>query len=233
MKTDQITIRRLFLGNANAYVVISGNEAAIIDGGLGSRPQRFVDALSAGEGEIRVRYIAVTHAHYDHVGSIRALKQKFPDAAIVAHQIEADNLREGASPVPRGTMWFSRPVSWLGCWLFHNCIRFAGIAVDLEIGDRLECRLGGSELEFFHTPGHTSGSLCVRVGREAVFVGDSVFHVLPGCFFPPFADQPDLIVASWQRIAATGVRMLYPGHGRPVLLKKFVAGNGRFNQPTW
>lgn len=232
MLAEKITIRQLFLGNANAYVVISGDEAAIIDGGLGCRPQRFVEALSIGVNMAEVRYIVVTHAHYDHVGSIRALKQKFPDAVIVAHQIEAANLREGASPVPRGTMWFSRPVSWLGCRLFHNCVRFAGFAVDLEIGDSLECQLGGSELEFFHTPGHTSGSLCVRVGREAVFVGDSIFHVLPGCFFPPFADQPELIVASWQRIAETGVRMIYPGHGRPISLKKFVAGNGRLNQPT-
>jgi len=170
----------------------------------------------------------VTHAHYDHVGSIKALKRAFPDALIVAHKIEAGNLRAGLSPLPRGTMWFSRPISWLGCQIFHHCVRFDGFEVDIEVEDNLKMQFGSTEIEFFCTSGHTAGSLCARVGEQAVFAGDSVFHVLPGCFYPPFADFPEYIVAAWQRIAATGAGMIYPGHGRPFSLNNFIANNGRF-----
>ena len=226
---EELTITRLFLGNANAYIVKSGKEAAIIDGGLGSWPERFRTALADNSGALAdVRYIMVTHAHYDHVGSVKALKRAYPDALVVAHKNEAANLRAGLSPVPKGTMWFSRPISWLGCRIFRHCIHFNGFAVDLEVEDSLIRELGGTEIEFFHTPGHTSGSLCLRVGKEAVFVGDTIFHVLPACFYPPFADLPERLIASWQRIAATGARMIHPGHGRSFSRTQFVARNGYF-----
>lgn len=226
-QAEKLTITKLFLGNANAYVVRAGNEAAIIDGGLGSWPERFSAALANSSGDsAEVRYILVTHAHYDHVGSVRALKKAYPRALVVAHKNEAANLRAGLSPVPKGTMWFSRPISWLGCRIFRHCIHFNGFAVDVEVEDSLKSRLAGIEIEFFHTPGHTSGSLCLRVGEEAVFVGDSIFHVLPGCFYPPFADLPELLTASWQRIVSTGARMIYPGHGRPISRKRFIAESG-------
>ncbi len=218
-------ISRLFLGNSNAYLVVCGSESAIIDGGLGNKSARIVAEMArVGADPAGLKYIAVTHAHYDHVGSIKQLKADFPHALIVAQQIEADNLRAGLSPVPAGTMWFSRPISLLGCKIFHHCIKFKGFSADLVFADQLLTTLGNEELEFFHTPGHTNGSMCVRVGRHAVFVGDTVFHVLPGNLYPPFADIPSLLPSAWQRILDTGCRVFYPGHGRPIPLRLMQSG---------
>lgn len=213
-------ISRLLLGNSNAYIVVNGDETAIIDCGLGDKSSRIVAEMARlGAAPSGLKYIAITHAHYDHVGSLRNLKAMFPHAQIVIQKQEAENLKNGLSPLPAGTMWFSRPISFLACRIFHHCIRFAGSKADIIFDQSFVARLGNDEIEFFHTPGHTSGSMCVRVGNQAVFVGDSVFHVLPGCLYPPFADAPLLLPAAWDKIIATGCAVAYPGHGRPVPMK--------------
>lgn len=213
-------ISRLFLGNSNAYLVVNGSESAIIDGGLGDRSAQLIAELGRhGAAPEGLKYLAVTHAHYDHVGSIRRLKAMFPQAQIVAHELEAENLQKGLSPVPAGTMWFSRPVSWLGCLIFKHCIKFNGFGVDLTFSQSMTGLLGGEEIEFFHTPGHSAGSMSVRIGRQAVFVGDTLFHILPGQLYPPFADAPEQLIESWRLIIASGCPVIYPGHGRPIPLR--------------
>lgn len=217
---EKLQISQLFLGNSNAFLVRSGKEAALIDGGLGNRQNRiFAEIGKMGLTPDCLKYIFVTHAHYDHVGSVKGIKQKLPHVQIVAQEHEAEKLKNGFSPVPAGTMWFSKPVSWLGCMLFRNCIRFHGFAVDISFSDRISLKLGNHELECFHTPGHTDGAMCIKIADEAVFVGDSVFHLLPGHFFPPFADDAEMLKISWQRIRSSGVRYVYPGHGRRFPLK--------------
>lgn len=217
---EKLQISQLFLGNSNAFVVSSGNEAALIDGGLGNRHARiFAEIARMGLSTDSLKYIFVTHAHYDHVGSIRMIKEKLPHVQIVAQELEADKLKNGLSPVPAGTMWFSRPVSWLGCLLFRNCIRFRGFAVDLSFSDSIFLKLGNHKVECFHTPGHTSGAMCIKIADQAVFVGDSVFHLLPGHFFPPFADDAEMLKRSWQRIRSCGAAQVFPGHGRRFPLK--------------
>jgi hypothetical protein len=90
-------------------------------------------------------------------------------------------------------------------------------------------QMGESELEFFHTPGHTSGSLCVSVGREAVFVATGVSW-LPAAF-SPFATSPNLSLQLAEH-RGTSARMLFLGTS-PGYAEKFVADYGRFNQPDW
>lgn len=220
----KIKISRLFLGNSNAYVAVSGDEAMVVDAGLGQRSEIILSEIQKlGGDSCRLKYIGITHAHYDHVGSVAGLKRVFPEAEIVAQDYEAANLSAGRSPVPAGTMWFSRPVSWLGCMIFRHCIHFKGFCADVTFSDHYHTNLGGHEVEFFHTPGHTEGSMCVRIGDEAVFVGDTVFHVLPQCYYPPFADDERLLQKSWKRVLAGNARFVYPGHGRPFPLARLAA----------
>ncbi len=40
-------------------------------------------------------------------------------------------------------------------------------------GDRI--RIGDSEIQVLHTPGHTPGSACYRVGRDDLITGDTLF----------------------------------------------------------
>ncbi len=207
-------VKPLFLGNSNAFLLACGNDVALIDAGLGNRSKTIIaEASKLVKNFTGLKYIFVTHAHYDHVGSVFELKKKF-DSLLVAHELEADNLARGMSPVPSGTMWLSRQVSWLGCLLFRHCIKFKGVMPDVVFADRKKLPFGNAFIECLHTPGHTEGSISIKFA-DVIFSGDTFFHLLPHKIFPPFANDVNLLLDSWKTILSEGVYKIYPGHGKP------------------
>lgn len=209
-----LKIKELFLGNSNAFIVASENEVAVIDGGLGDRSEKILaQARSMVKNFTGIKYALVTHAHYDHVGSIFSLKSKF-GATVVAQEKEAHKLRIGLSPVPPGTMWLSRQISWLGCIIFNHCIKFRGFESDLVFAESIRLPFGSQTIECFHTPGHTDGSMCVKIG-EYLFAGDTFFHLFPETIFPPFAEDVPELFRSWEKVIRCGAKKVFPGHGKP------------------
>ena len=75
----------------NCYILEdeASHEAAVIDPG-GDAPE-IIEAL---EGS-KLRYILLTHGHYDHVGGAAELERAFPEAALYIHQRDL----EGVDPV--------------------------------------------------------------------------------------------------------------------------------------
>ncbi len=72
---DQSQIVRVPLGRPNAYIVISERQAILIDTGTKRNEQKIVQALrSLGLSPSDIRLIIFTHTHYDHCGSLKALK---------------------------------------------------------------------------------------------------------------------------------------------------------------
>lgn len=51
--------------------------------------------------------------------------------------------------------------------------------IDRRVADGEEIRVGGSRITVIHTPGHTVGSICLRVGRSLIS-GDTLFDGGPG-----------------------------------------------------
>jgi glyoxylase-like metal-dependent hydrolase (beta-lactamase superfamily II) len=83
----------------------------------------------------------------------------------------------------------------------------------LKDGDAIQ--LGTRTLNVVHTPGHTSGGICLH-DNEIILSGDTVF---PGGYF----GRTDLPSGSWQelvdsleRLARLDVRIMLPGHGEPL-----------------
>ena len=76
---------RVELGNVSAFVLVRAGEAALVDtGNPGS-----ADAIAAviegtGLGWSNVGHVIATHKHPDHVGSLEAVLELAPDAAIYA-----------------------------------------------------------------------------------------------------------------------------------------------------
>ncbi len=101
-----------------------------------------------------------THAHFDHIGASRPLKEA-TGAALALH---AGDL-----------------------WLYEN-IRKQGEAFGFELDETLpldrrladgdEAAAGGVRLEVLHTPGHTPGSVCFSLPAAApvLFSGDTLFR---------------------------------------------------------
>lgn len=163
---------------SNCYIVESQGEAMIIDPGESS------PALVETAAGMKVKYIVNTHAHPDHIGGDKYLKE----------QLKAPLL------LPRDDLA-----------LFQALL---GDRPDrlLQEGDALE--VGQLRFEVLHTPGHTPGSVILLERRERViFTGDLLFAGSIGrTDFPGGSDIE--MRKSLKRLAKLeGDWHVYPGHG--------------------
>ncbi len=79
--------------------------------------------------------------------------------------------------------------------------------------------LGNLKFEVVHTPGHTPGSLCFKVGRYLIS-GDTIFPGGPGKTRSP-ADFRQIIKSITEKIfVLPDETQIYPGHGDSTVLKK-------------
>ena len=92
-------------------------------------------------------------------------------------------------------------------------------APEILLNDGDMIRLGRLKLTVLHTPGHTSGSLCFRVGRYLIS-GDTIFPGGPGRTNSPH-DFRQIIKSITEKIFILPDDIqIYPGHGNSTVLKK-------------
>lgn len=157
------------------------HEAAVIDPG-GDAPE----IIKALEGET-LRYILLTHGHYDHTGGAAELLEAFPAAALYIHRADFQDVDPSLFPLSR---------------------EIGGVTFYGE-GDRLA--LGDLELQVLHTPGHSEGSVTLRCG-DLLFCGDTLFAGSCGrTDFPGGSMQK--MMASLRRLGELeGDFQVLPGH---------------------
>ena len=132
----------------NCYILEDDTtgKAAVID--PGDEAGRILKALE--EDKVEVEYILLTHGHYDHTTGVPELHRALPKAKIYIHKADAN----GA-----------------GSQLFPLAGQVDGLLFYDE-GDTLT--LGSLTIEVLHTPGHSKGSVVLKVG-DVLFCGDTLF----------------------------------------------------------
>lgn len=90
--------QRVNLGFVSAYVLVRGNEAAVVDTGVEGSADAIGQVLdAAGPGWAGVRHVVLTHHHGDHAGSLGAVLERAPSAT---GYIGAADLEKVSSPRP-------------------------------------------------------------------------------------------------------------------------------------
>lgn len=81
-------IKRFILGNyeTNCYLISHKNEAIIVDPGYES--EELLNFIK--DENLNLKYIFITHGHFDHVGGVNQLKKLYPNAIVLVH--EKDNI---------------------------------------------------------------------------------------------------------------------------------------------
>jgi hydroxyacylglutathione hydrolase len=87
-----------------------------------------------------------------------------------------------------------------------------GVEGDFPLLDGMEIEVGQGRLTVFHVPGHTPGSVCLRLNGQ-VLVGDAIFPGGPGHTESPAALAQSLISLGRTVFAWPDDTRLYPGHG--------------------
>jgi hydroxyacylglutathione hydrolase len=203
-------------GNGRVYLVQNGSRSILVDAGIPGMAERILSAAAkCGLNRTDIALILVTHAHFDHAGSLAAL-QRETGAVVLAHPFEAAQLRQGSGSFPAGTRPVFSLVSYLGRRFMSRLNRFQPLNDVSEVEGLQALSEYGLDGWILPTPGHTLGSLSLILGDRVAIVGDALFGIFPGRAYPPFANDPRQVLESWGVLLAAGCQTYFPAHGRPV-----------------
>ena len=110
-------------------------------------PELIQEALEK-EG-VEVRYLLLTHGHYDHTGGVAELCAALPGVPVYLHP--ADAALVGGDVFPA----------------------VGAETTPYQDGDVV--KLGKMDIEVLHTPGHTPGGVTLKVG-DVLLTGDTLFQ---------------------------------------------------------
>lgn len=185
--------------DANNYLVIDkdSKEAILID--CSDVNQDIIDEVK--NNDLNLKYILITHGHFDHILGINEMKNELNAEVIVPKEdlILIENINEHA--------------------------RFFGQEVinipthDKTYDEGIDLRIGQHEIEVIKTPGHTEGGVSLLIGRN-LFSGDTLFKDSFG--------RTDLYGGSTEKLVKSIVyelfklpdnTIVYPGHGNSTTIE--------------
>ncbi|MDR3314492.1 MAG: MBL fold metallo-hydrolase [Oscillospiraceae bacterium] len=167
---------------------------ALVDCGFFNRP--VADAIREQGGDLR--YLLLTHGHFDHIQGAADCKAAYPTAQVAVSVADAAYLRGEIDAVPgrRSRYKIAMEPDWL-----------------LREGD--EIPLGESALRVIETPGHTLGGVCFFAAQERLLLtGDTLFFEEVGRHDLTGGDWPTLQASLARLIAIEGDAVVLPGHGQ-------------------
>ena len=223
-----------YVGPVNVYL-IAEDPITIID--TGPKTKEAIEALrsglrAAGFRLSDVRRIVLTHAHEDHCGLARAVRDEAKHAEVLVHEWETGHrhsrleyeehrqllVRAG---VPEDELQLMRR-------MYDGVRQYADSLADNEyapLWDDSELQFETGSLRILHTPGHTPGSCSfLREADRTLIAGDCVLkRITPNPVLSPdplnpakrFPSLGEYLV-SLARLRACAPTLVYGGHGDPI-----------------
>lgn len=104
-------------------------------------------------------HIFLTHGHYDHIGAIPELKEKYSNLKIAISKEDQECLKDGSKSLASTYGYYQqRPLN-----------------SDIIVKDNLKINIDDISITCIFTPGHTLGGFCYLINKEALITGDTIF----------------------------------------------------------
>ena len=186
--------------DANNYVIIDEEtkEAILID--CSSDRPEFIEAIKSEN--IKIKYILLTHGHFDHILGVDTFKDIFNADAYVS---EDDMFQVGLAD--------------------QMMQMFAGIepkqikSISHYVKDGDEFKIGNITIKAIATPGHTKGGMCYLVDNK-LFTGDTLFKTSIGRCDLPGGSLKEIVDSLKNKLfELPNNTEVYSGHGEPTTIE--------------
>ncbi len=223
-----------YIGPVNVYL-IAEDPITLID--TGPKTKAALEALREGLRRARfrvadIRRIVLTHAHEDHCGLAKSLRDEAKGAEVLVHGWETGH-RKGRLEYEEHRALLVRagvPAEEIeGMRRMYEGVReYADALADgehAELYDDSELQFATGTLRVVHTPGHTPGSCSfVREADRTIIAGDCVLkRITPNPVLSPDPVDPERrfpslaeYLVSLARLRTFAPTLVYGGHGEAV-----------------
>ena len=177
----------------NTYIVTDEEtgETLVVDPSLPE--EKLIEKLNPE----KVKYILITHGHFDHIGGVNFVKEKTGAKAVI-HKADEEML----------------------CDTKKNCgDNDTPIYADILVEDGSEIPFGNTKIKVLHTPGHTKGGVCYIFEDDRVmFSGDTLFRLTAGRTDLYGGDARTELMSLAKIADLDGDYKVYPGHDQSTTL---------------
>jgi len=223
-----------YIGPVNCYL-IHEDPLTLID--TGPKTKEANEALREGLRKARVRVadlkrIVLTHAHEDHCGLARSLRDEAKDAEVLVHSWETGHRTGRLEHAEHRALLVRAGVPDKEIESMRRLYQDVRMYADSfeqdeysELRDEEELEFDNGALRVIHTPGHTPGSCSfVREADRTVIAGDCVLkRITPNPILSPDPIDPTRrfpslaeYLVSLARLRTFAPTLVYGGHGEPV-----------------
>lgn len=147
--------------------------------------------------KINLKYILITHGHFDHVYCLSKMKERFPEASILIHKNDLELIRNMDTQ----------------CQMAEVESIKVPCADGLIDEDTKNLKLGEYDIKIIHTKGHTKGGVCYLIDG-VLFSGDTLFQDSIGrcdLWGGSLSEIEESITQKLYKLDDNTV--VYPGHG--------------------
>lgn len=223
-----------YVGDVNVYL-IKEEPLTLVD--VGPKTKEAKDALrdklqQNGVKISDIKRIVLTHAHEDHCGLAKQIRDEAKSAEIFIHGWETGHLFGRLAREEHKNLMTRAGVSETVFKEIQAIYDDVSLLTDTletnefsELKDETEIEFAGGTLKVLHTPGHTPGSCSfLREANRTLIAGDCVLkRITPNPIVSPDPVNPKKrfkslaeYLVSLARIRSISPTLVYGGHGEPI-----------------